>query len=200
MTTSQRRGYEKRKSFLVSNQFCARSSKETDQPLLVEIGFGMGHALVAYATDHPDWLCVGVDMYRPGIGAVVEHCERHDLSNVYIAETDAMTFLEEMALDRIDRLLVFFPDPWPKKRHWKRRLVTPQFTTVVVSRLRHNGELFVATDWGDYATVIEEVLGHAPNLQGGRIPRPEFRPQTAYEEKALAQGHSIWDFAYRKKN
>ena len=200
MTASQRRGYKKRESLFLPSHFCTRSSDEPDQPLLVEIGFGMGHTLFAYAADHPDWLCVGVDMYRPGIGAVVEHCDRHDLSNVYIAETDAVTFLEGMSPDRIDRVFVFFPDPWPKKRHWKRRLVDCEFASLVASRLKRGGELFLATDWEDYARVIEEALAQVPSLDGGRVTRPEFRPKTSYEVKAIARGHSIWDFAYCKES
>ncbi len=167
-------------------------------PLAVEIGFGNGNALVALALLHPEWLCIGVDVYQPGFGALMLACEQHKVGNVRIADSDALTFLLSLPPESIHRLHVFFPDPWPKKRHRKRRLVTAGFAACAAERLEPGGRLLLATDWPDYAEAMQDVLNAEPMLQGGVAERPNTRPVTPFEAKGMAQGRVIVDLAYRR--
>ena len=168
------------------------------RPLLVEIGFGMGNALLAFASAHEDWNCVGIEVYRPGIGSLMLACEREGLSNVRIVEAEAMTVLRRHVASSIDRIHVFFPDPWPKKRHHKRRLVNAEFAAEATRCLVAGGTLAVATDWREYAEQMLETLEAEPSLQGGETERPAERPQTPFEAKGAAAGHRIADLVYRR--
>ena len=168
------------------------------RPLLVEIGFGMGHALAAFATAHADWNCVGIEVYRPGIGALMLACERRQIGNVRIVEAEAMTVLRRHASASINRIHVFFPDPWPKKRHHKRRLVNAEFAEEAGRSLVPGGTLSLATDWREYAEQMLLILDAHPTLDGGETERPSERPQTAFEAKGAAAGHHITDLAYRR--
>lgn len=167
-------------------------------PLLVEIGFGMGDALATFARDREDWNCVGIEVYRPGIGALMLACEREGLGNARIVEAEAMTVLRRQPASSVDRIHVFFPDPWPKKRHHKRRLVNAEFATEAARCLVADGILALATDWREYAEQMLETLDAEPALQGGATERPPERPQTPFEAKGAAAGHRITDLAYRR--
>ena len=168
------------------------------RPLLVEIGFGMGDALATFASAHADWNCVGIEVYRPGIGALMLACEREGLGNVRIVEAEAMTVLRRHAAASIDRIHVFFPDPWPKKRHHKRRLVNAEFAQEAARCLVPGGTLALATDWHEYAEQMLATLEAVPSLDGGETQRPPERPQTPFEAKGAAAGHHITDLAYRR--
>ena len=167
-------------------------------PLAIEIGFGNGSALVALAQAHPDWNCIGVDVYRPGFGALLLACEREEVDNVRIADGHAQAFLERLPEASVRYISVFFPDPWPKKRHHKRRLVNAQFAHQAAACLAPNGRILLATDWPEYAQSMRETLDATPALHGGPAPRPNLRPITPFEAKALAEGRPITDLAYRK--
>lgn len=167
-------------------------------PLLVEIGFGMGDALAAFAGEHEDWNCVGIEVYRPGIGALMLACEREGLGNVRIVEAEAMTVLRRHLASSVDRIHVFFPDPWPKKRHHKRRLVNAEFAAEAARCLGAGGTLAIATDWREYAEQMLETLKAEPSLQGGETERPPERPQTPFETKGTAAGHHITDLVYQR--
>ena len=165
-------------------------------PLAVEIGFGNGNALVALALANPDWNCVGVDIYRPGFGALMLACERDDVRNVRIADDEGLAFLQRLTEASVQHISVFFPDPWPKKRHHKRRLVNASFASRAAACLAPNGHILLATDWPEYAQAMREALDAVPTLRGGIAPRPDIRPTTPFEAKALTAGRPIVDLAY----
>ncbi|MYE22902.1 MAG: tRNA (guanosine(46)-N7)-methyltransferase TrmB [Gammaproteobacteria bacterium] len=167
-------------------------------PLLVEIGFGMGDALAAFASAHADWNCVGIEVYRPGIGALMLACEREELANVRIVEAEAMTVLRRHRAASMNRIHAFFPDPWPKKRHHKRRLVNAEFAQEAARCLVPDGVLALATDWREYAEQMLLTFETFPALDGGETGRPPERPQTPFETKGAAAGHHITDLAYRR--
>ena len=167
-------------------------------PLAIEIGFGNGGALAHLALAHPDWNCVGVDIYRPGFGALMLACQEHGIDNVRIVESDALSLLNRLASASVRLVNVFFPDPWPKARHHKRRLVNAEFASVVADRLEPGGTLSLATDWKPYAEQMVAVLAAVPILHGGRTARPDSRPTTAFEAKGTAAGRAVVDLTYRR--
>ncbi|HSH42357.1 MAG TPA: tRNA (guanosine(46)-N7)-methyltransferase TrmB [Arenicellales bacterium] len=173
-------------------------------PVTCEIGFGDGGALLQMAADDPDSDFVGVEVYRPGVGALLLRLEEAGLRNVRVAMVDAVDFLRDcVAPGSLDRLLVFFPDPWPKKRHHKRRLIQPAFVELAASRLVPGGRLHCATDWEDYAHWMMQVLEGCPALEntagsGQFAPRPAYRPRTKYERRGEGLGHGTWDLVYRR--
>jgi tRNA (guanine-N7-)-methyltransferase len=173
-------------------------------PLLVEIGFGMGHVLLANAAERPDWNLLGVEVYRPGIGAVLTRARAAGLTNLRLIEADAVVLLRDVIPpDSIDELQVLFPDPWPKTRHHKRRLIQPAFTQLATSRLRLGGVFRLATDWAPYAEVMLEVLDATPGLvnshgPGQYAPAPTARIETRFERRGLGLGHAIRDLEYRR--
>lgn len=174
-------------------------------PLAVEIGFGMGHALLETAQRHPEWNCLGIEVYRPGIGALLNAVESAGLRNVRVIEGDARTVLANMMTEGIlHRVMVFFPDPWPKSKHHKRRLINTEFAALVAQRLDAGGELLTATDWEHYAEAMRVVLDAEPGLenvagQGEFAARDEERPTTRFEARGVRLGHRVWDLAYRKR-
>jgi tRNA (guanine-N7-)-methyltransferase len=174
-------------------------------PLLLEIGFGMGHALIDAAQRHPDWNCVGVEVYRPGIGALLNAVSAAQLTNVLIIEGDAREVLAGMVgPGQLHRLIVFFPDPWPKSKHHKRRLVNSEFGTLAASRLSADGQLLIATDWAHYAAAMLAVLDAEPELEnvsgtGQFAERANERPMTRFEARGAGLGHAVWDLSYRRR-
>lgn len=166
-------------------------------PLAIETCFGNGAALAELAKSHPTWNCLGVDVYRPGFGALMLACERDEIDNVRIADTEVLSLLRRLEPGTVHRLSAFFPDPWPKKRHHKRRLVNADFAAAAVACLEVDGTLHLATDWEDYAAQMLEVLNAEPNLRGGVVSRAE-RPVTPFEAKGLASGRRVFDLTYRR--
>lgn len=167
-------------------------------PLGVEVGFGNGNALAAFAAAHGDWNCIGVDVYQPGFGALMLACERDAVANVRIVNAEAVTFLRRLAPNSVRVINVFFPDPWPKKRHHKRRLVNAEFVAAAAACLEEGGALSLATDDSDYAERMISLLAAEPTLHGGSAPRPEARPPTPFETRARAAGRRIVELAYRR--
>jgi tRNA (guanine-N7-)-methyltransferase len=174
-------------------------------PLAIEIGFGMGDALVDMATRQPQWNCVGIDVYRPGIGALVNVAEQRGLDNVRVVEGDArLSLATQFAAATLQQINVFFPDPWPKKKHHKRRLVTPEFIDLAVSRLVPGGRLLLATDWQAYSAVMLTVLEAAPGIRnlagpGNFASKPPERGETRFEARGKALGHDVWDLAFERQ-
>ena len=171
-------------------------------PLVLEIGFGMGEATAAMAQANPGRDVLAADVHTPGAGALLDEARRRGLTNLRVALGDGLDALHDMlAPGALDEVRVFFPDPWPKARHHKRRLVGPAFAALVGSRLRPGGRLHCATDWEPYARQMVEVIAAEPTLvnpAGGFAPRPEWRPITRFERRGLAQGHRVFDvIAYR---
>lgn len=198
LTVAQARGLEYFDDFNVADGANLTASFGRSAPVALEIGFGMGQALVDFASTRPDWNCIGVDVYRPGIGSLIHQCRSLGLTNVRIAEQEALTFVESLNDASLSLVMVFFPDPWPKKRHHKRRLINDEFTACISRKLIDDGELLIATDWAPYAEDIGVVLDRCPALRGAQSQRPDLRPVTRFEARGERLGHEVFDFAYRR--
>jgi tRNA (guanine-N7-)-methyltransferase len=174
-------------------------------PVLLEIGFGNGGALLQMATRHPERNYLGIEVHRPGVGHLLLRLEEQGLANVRVLRQDALELLRHHLADAsLDGIYLFFPDPWHKKRHHKRRIVRPEFAQLVARRLKPGGLLHLATDWEDYARHMLEVLDACPALhnQGGPdgfVPRPQDRPQTRFEQRGQRLGHATWDLVYLRR-
>lgn len=173
-------------------------------PLTLEVGFGNGESLLALAAAHPERDYVGIEVHRPGIGHLMLRAEELGLGNVRAICRDAVEVLQQcVAPDSLAELLLYFPDPWPKKRHHKRRIVQPVFVELVASRLRPGGVLRMATDWQPYAEHMLEVASGCAALRnespdGSYVPRPESRPVTRFERRGRRLGHGTWDLAFSR--
>ncbi|WP_449477638.1 tRNA (guanosine(46)-N7)-methyltransferase TrmB [Streptomyces abikoensis] len=174
-------------------------------PVVLEIGFGMGEATAKMAAADPGTGILACDVHTPGQGNLLGLAERNGLENVRVANGDAIILLREMLTpDSLAGLRVYFPDPWPKKRHHKRRLIQPEFLALAATRLAPGALLHCATDWEPYAEQMLEVLSAAPDFEntqadGGFAPRPEFRPLTRFEGQGLDKGHVVHDLLFRRK-
>ena len=172
-------------------------------PLVVEIGFGMGSATAAIAETSPGIDFLGIEVHPPGVGALLKAIGERGLDNVRIVQHDAVDVIEHMvAPASLAGVNVFFPDPWHKKRHHKRRLLQAPFVALLASRLAPGGLLHCATDWQGYAEQMLEVLGNETalvNTAPGFAPRPAARPATKFEQRGLARGHGVWDLVFAKR-
>jgi tRNA (guanine-N7-)-methyltransferase len=172
-------------------------------PRVLEIGFGMGEATASIAQAHPEIDYVGVEVHTPGVGSLLRRLAALGLTNVRIIQHDAVEVVEHMIGDRtLDGVHVFFPDPWPKKRHHKRRLIQPAFVELLTGKLKTGAILHVATDWEDYAQHALAVLSAEPLLENtapGYAPRPLVRPLTKFEGRGLKLGHRVWDIVFRRR-
>lgn len=172
-------------------------------PVVLEIGFGMGDATAAIARARPDTDFLGVEVHPPGVGALLQRIDALGLSNLRIVQHDAVEVLERMiAPDSLAGVHVFFPDPWHKKRHHKRRLVQPPFVALLASRLAPGGTLHCATDWQPYAEQMLEVLGAEPTLVNtapAYAERPAYRPPTKFEQRGVKLGHGVWDLVFTRR-
>ena len=175
-----------------------------DAPRTLEIGFGNGESLVALAAAHPERDFLGIEVHRPGVGHLMLRAEELGLGNLRVICRDAVEVLQHCVPEAsLDEVLLYFPDPWPKKRHHKRRIVQPDFVALVASRLRPGGVLRMATDWQPYAEHMLEVAGQCAALrnespQGDYVPRPDSRPVTRFERRGQRLGHGVWDLAFRR--
>ncbi|NED86157.1 tRNA (guanosine(46)-N7)-methyltransferase TrmB [Streptomyces sp. SID11233] len=173
-------------------------------PVVLEIGFGMGEATAQMAADDPGTGILAVDVHTPGQGNLLRLADRNGMSNIRVANGDAIILLREMLTpDSLDGLRVYFPDPWPKSRHHKRRLIQPEFLDLVAQRLKPGAVLHCATDWEPYAEQMLEVLTAHPRFEntaadGGYAPRPEFRPLTRFEGQGLDKGHVVHDLLFAR--
>jgi tRNA (guanine-N7-)-methyltransferase len=172
-------------------------------PRVVEIGFGAGEALLARAAAHPEDDHLGIEVHRPGVGRLLLELERRAIGNVRVSTHDAVEVLrDQLAAGALDRVLLFFPDPWPKKRHHKRRIVQAGFVELVATRLRAGGRFQLATDWAPYAEHMREVLDACPLLRNahpeGWAPRPTARPLTRFEQRGERLGHQVFDLEYER--
>nr|WP_322973583.1 tRNA (guanosine(46)-N7)-methyltransferase TrmB [Actinacidiphila yanglinensis] len=170
-------------------------------PVVLEIGFGMGDATAAMAAADPSTGILAVDVHTPGQGNLLALADRAGLTNIRVANGDAIVLLRDMLPPAsLDGLRVYFPDPWPKAKHHKRRLIQPEFVTLVTPLLRPGAVVHCATDWEPYAEQMLEVLTAAPGLANrygaGFAPRPDFRPMTKFERAGLAKGHAVRDLLF----
>ncbi len=174
-----------------------------DHPVIFEIGFGMGETTAHIATHLPERNFIGVEVHVPGVGALLKRIEEQQISNLRIVHHDAVEVLQHMiAPNSLAGVHIFFPDPWHKKKHNKRRLIQNPFIQFLVSRIAPGGYLHCATDWQEYAEQMLEVLTAEPALQNtaaGFAPRPDYRPVTKFEARGLRLGHGVWDVVFTKK-
>jgi len=172
-------------------------------PKVLEIGFGMGETSARIAAEHPENDYLGIEVHSPGVGSLLKRIEELGLTNLRVIQHDAVEVLKHMlAPGSLDGVHIFFPDPWPKKRHHKRRLIQPEFVSLLCERLKPGGCLHAATDWEDYAEHILAVLSAEPRLVNtaeGYAPRPGYRPLTKFEQRGLRLGHGVWDIVFRKR-
>ena len=175
-------------------------------PLNLEIGFGMGQSLAAMAAAAPEQDFIGVEVHRPGVGALLKAIQEQGLENVRIYCADANEVIDHCLPDALlDRIMLFFPDPWHKKRHHKRRLLQPEFAQRIRHKLRVGGIFHMATDWQDYAEHMLAVMGDSEGFEntageGQYAPRPGDRPVTKFEKRGERLGHGVWDLLFRRTN
>ncbi|MCL2270961.1 MAG: tRNA (guanosine(46)-N7)-methyltransferase TrmB [Treponema sp.] len=203
-TAAQRRSHD-----LLSGQFIIpfdnrlldfQSVFGNSNPVIAEIGFGMGAATAIIAGENPDRNYLGIEVHRPGVGRLLWEIGQRSLSNIRIAEHDAVEVFEKMIPPRsLEGVHLFFPDPWPKKRHHKRRLVTRPFTQALAARLRPGGYLYMVTDWEDYSlwamTELSATEGLVNTADGFAEPQP-WRPRTAFEKKGLEKNHRVRELLF----
>lgn len=172
-------------------------------PKVLEIGFGMGETTASIAQARPGIDYLGVEVHTPGVGALLKCVAALGLANVRIIQHDATEVVEHMIGEcALDGVHIFFPDPWPKTRHHKRRLVQPSFVRLLASRMKSGALLHVATDWEDYAGHILATLAADPDLENtvpGFAQRPDDRPHTKFEGRGLRLGHHVWDVIFRRR-
>lgn len=174
-----------------------------NNPLVLEIGFGMGTSLLEMAQNDTNSNFVGIEVHEPGIGNLVHLAKTHNLNNLKVINGDAIALLNQLPSEHIDTIQLFFPDPWQKKRHYKRRFVTHQRMTLVLRALKTGGIFHAATDWEHYAVWMLDVLDAMPEFenmagQGHYSPRPDSRPLTKFEQRGITKGHGVWDLLYKK--
>ncbi|MDP2963924.1 MAG: tRNA (guanosine(46)-N7)-methyltransferase TrmB [Sulfurimicrobium sp.] len=171
-------------------------------PKILEIGFGMGDSTAKIAQSHPenDYLCI--EVHTPGVGSLLKYIDEMGLTNIRIIQHDAVEVMQHMlAPETLDGVHIFFPDPWHKKRHHKRRLIQAAFIALICDRLKPGGYLHAATDWEEYAAHILDTFRdelRLVNSVSDYAPRPEYRPLTKFEQRGLRLGHGVWDVIFRK--
>ena len=172
-------------------------------PKILEIGFGMGETSAQIAAANPDKDYLGIEVHTPGVGSLCKLVAEQGLANVRIVQHDAVEVLRDMIQPGVlAGAHIFFPDPWQKKRHHKRRLIQPPLVALLASRLMRGGYIHCATDWEHYAMQMLAVLGQEPALENtceGFAPRPEYRPLTKFESRGLRLGHGVWDVIFKRK-
>lgn len=180
-------------------------SFQRDNAKIVEIGFGMGHATWQIAKANPDKDYLGIEVHLPGVGSLLMEIAEHNLSNLRVIRHDAVEVLKNMIPDNsLDGFHIFFPDPWHKKRHHKRRIIQPEFVELLASKLKTGGYIHLATDWEDYALWMLDILNanttlHNTSPTNDYIERPDYRPLTKFENRGLKLGHGVWDLVFTKK-
>jgi tRNA (guanine-N7-)-methyltransferase len=167
--------------------------------VVLEIGFGMGEATMEIAKAFPQTGFLAVDVHQPGIGKLLSVIEENQISNIRVMDEDAHLILQNIIPNSsLDAIHLFFPDPWPKTRHHKRRIVNENFICVVALKLKVGGSIQLATDWASYALWMQERFDLSPLFTGGKVERPEWRPLTRFERQGLRKNHEVTDLSYRK--
>ncbi|MBW3139849.1 tRNA (guanosine(46)-N7)-methyltransferase TrmB [Ferrimonas balearica] len=177
-----------------------------EAPVVLEIGFGMGKSLVEMAKAEPEKNFIGIEVHGPGVGACLMYAEELGVTNLRLYQHDAVEILADCISDAsLDRVQLYFPDPWHKKRHHKRRIVKEEFIASVRQKLKMGGLYHMATDWEHYAEHMVEEMNAAAGFEntateGNFVPRPDFRPLTKFEARGHRLGHGVWDLIYRRVN
>ncbi len=173
-------------------------------PRVLEIGFGNGASLAQMAADHPDTDYLGIEVHRPGVGNLLLQVQERQLDNIRVSHDDAIEVLaRQIPGQSLDSVYLFFPDPWHKTRHRKRRIVQPDFVQLLREKLKPGGEFHMATDWQDYARHMMKVMTEAEGFEntaspGQYTPRPDYRPLTRFEQRGHRLGHGVWDLIFRR--
>jgi tRNA (guanine-N7-)-methyltransferase len=176
-----------------------------EQPVILEIGFGNGDSLAQMAKGNPGLNYLGIEVHRPGVGHLLYLIEEQGIENLRIMSEDAVEIIRNQIPEQaLTGVQLFFPDPWPKKKHHKRRIVQPEFVKLLASRLKPGGFFHMATDWENYAEHMLEVMSAAEDFEnstkeGDFIPRPDSRPLTKFEQRGQRLGHGVWDLLYNRK-
>lgn len=175
-----------------------------DAPVVLEIGFGMGDSLLTQAMDNPDQDYLGIEVHLPGVGRLIKRAHDAGVTNLRVMREDAVDILRHQIADNsLSTVQVFFPDPWHKKKHHKRRLIQPDFVALVGHKLKPGGLLHLATDWGHYAEHMMTVMSASTDFYNAQGPgqftpgRPDFRPETKFERRGQNKGHPVWDLLFR---
>ena len=176
---------------------------ESDAPITLEIGFGDGVSLATMAANAPDQNFIGIEVHRPGVGRMLHLTEDNNLTNLRVMDDDAVQIIKNRIPDgSLDRVQLFFPDPWHKKRHNKRRIVQDEFVKLIASKLSVNGVFHLATDWEPYAEHMVDVMEASDDFKSQATtpysPKPDARPTTKFETRGLKLGHGVWDLLYKK--
>jgi tRNA (guanine-N7-)-methyltransferase len=167
--------------------------------VIMEIGFGMGEATAIIAKNHPNNGYIAIDVHPPGIGKLLARIVENDLTNLKVIEEDVHVVLQHMiANESLDGIHLFFPDPWPKKKHNKRRIVNEGFLALIHPKIKKGGFIHIATDWVPYAVSIQEVFAGSTLFTGGVIDKPEWRPVTRFEGQGIDKDHAVNDMMYLK--
>lgn len=207
MTDGQRKALDNlwpRYGLEAAQPFEAATAFGREAPLILEIGFGNGESLLEQASQHPEWNFVGVEVHAPGIGHLLGELDKRGLTNVRVYRADAIQILEERIPDAgLDGIHLYFPDPWPKKRHHKRRIVNDDFVALIARKLRPGGFFHAATDWDDYALWMLEHLNRCLELantaaDGRFVEKAGRRPLTRFERRGTRLGHGVWDLLYKR--
>ena len=173
-----------------------------EAPKILEIGFGMGESTATIAQSHPENDYLGIEVHTPGVGSLLNQIEQLELTNLRIIQHDAVEVLQHMlSAACLDGVHIFFPDPWPKARHHKRRLIQADLVARLCSHLKPGGYIHAATDWEDYAEQILHVLSQETQLGNTTTdyaPRPDYRPLTKFEQRGIKLGHGVWDLIFRR--
>ncbi|HEY8118369.1 MAG TPA: tRNA (guanosine(46)-N7)-methyltransferase TrmB [Methylophilaceae bacterium] len=174
-----------------------------DSPKILEIGFGMGETTARIAQSLPEMDFLGIEVHTPGVGSLLKQIDELQINNLRLIQHDAVEVLNHMLQDQsLDGVHIFFPDPWPKKRHHKRRLIQAGFLKLVCKKLKSGAYIHVATDWQEYAEWVLELLNAEPMLENtvkNYAPKPAYRPLTKFENRGIKLGHGVWDMIFRRK-
>lgn len=176
-------------------------------PVTLEIGFGMGDSLLTQALQHPDRDFLGIEVHLPGVGRLINRAHEAGARNVRVMRDDAVDILQRQIADQsLDTVQIFFPDPWHKKKHHKRRLIQPDFVALLARKLRPGGRLHLATDWAHYAEHMMSVMSESTQFKNEIGPqqfspqRPDFRPETKFEKRGQRKGHGVWDLLFLRQD
>ena len=189
MTKSQRQAIADSHGWLLTDtdRIDGKHLFHDQRPLVLDIGFGNGDALAEQALAFPDHGFIGIEVHTPGVGHLLQLCQKRGIENIRIVENDIIDVLQtQLVNESLQRVQIFFPDPWHKKRHHKRRLIQASFLDQLIPKLHENGQLHIATDWEPYADHCLEVLGERDDLQGGQVTQPEWRFASKFEQLAIS--------------